>query len=229
MLYLVATPIGNLEDITLRAIAVLKQVNLIAAEDTRHAAILLRKYAIDTPLVSYYEQNEERRSSELLERLLRGEQLALISDAGTPLLSDPGYRLVQKALANDVQVVAIPGASALLTALTASGLSVNRFVFEGFLPKKKGRQTLLKKLAEEERTIVIYESPFRVIATLKDLLVNLGNRRCVCARELTKIHEEFIRGTIAEVLEHFHQHSPRGEFVIMVAGKEKKQKSLCNR
>lgn len=220
-LYLVATPIGNLEDITLRAIKVLKQVDLIAAEDTRHAAILLRKYAIETPLVSYYEQNEERRSRELLERLIQGQQIALISDAGTPLLSDPGYRLVQKALANDIQVVPIPGASALLAGLTASGLPVNRFVFEGFMPKKKGRQTLLKKLAEEERTVVIYESPFRLIATLKDLQINLGNRQCVCARELTKLHEEYVRGTIAEVLEHFSQHSPRGEFVIIVAGKEK--------
>lgn len=219
VLYLVATPIGNLSDITLRSIEVLKQVDLIAAEDTRHAAILLNKYTINTPVISYYEQNEERRSYELIEKLKTGAQIALISDAGTPLLSDPGYRLVQRAIEEKITVVPLPGASALLTALVAAGLPCHRFVFEGFLPKKKGRQTLLKKLAEEERTIVLYESPYRVETTLTDLLNYCGDRLCVCGRELTKLHEEFIRGRISEVLAHFQHQKPRGEFVIIVAGK----------
>lgn len=220
VLYIVATPIGNLSDITLRALDILRQVNLIAAEDTRHALILLKKYAIETPLISYYEQNEERRSAELLEKLLNGSQIALITDAGTPLLSDPGYRLVQKAIANTIPVVPIPGPSAILTALVGSGLATDRFVFEGFLPKKKGRQTRLRELASENRTIIFFESPFRVVATLEDLLQYFGERRCVCARELTKIHEEFRRGSLSELLAHFKINKPRGEFVIIVEGKE---------
>lgn len=220
MLYIVATPIGNLTDITLRALDILRQVNLIAAEDTRHASILLKKYAIETPLISYYEQNEERRSAELLEKLLNGTQIALITDAGTPLLSDPGYRLVQKAIANAIMVVPIPGPSAVLTALVCSGLATDRFVFEGFLPRKKGRQTRLRELASENRTIIFFESPFRVVATLEDLLQYFGERRCVCARELTKIHEEFRRGYLSELLAHFKINKPRGEFVIIVEGKE---------
>ena len=170
ILYLVATPIGNLADITFRAIETLREVDLIAAEDTRHAAILLRHYEIRKPVVSYYEENEKRRSQELLDKLSAGQNIALITDAGTPLLSDPGFQLVRRAIENDIQIVPIPGASSILTALMVSGLPTDRFTFEGFLPRKKGRMTRLNELANEPRTMVFFESPHRVLETLQDFL-----------------------------------------------------------
>ena len=220
-LYIVATPIGNLGDISFRAVEILKQVDLIAAEDTRHASILLNHYGIHTKRISYYDEIEESRSNELVEKLLQGLNLALISDAGTPSLSDPGYRLITKALLKEISVVPIPGASSILAALTASGLAIDRFCYEGFLPRKKGRQTRLRELALEPRTIVIFESPYRVLKTLKDLIENLGDRPAVAARELTKMFEEFKRGKLSDLLRHFNEHAPKGEFVILVEGNKK--------
>lgn len=221
ILYIVATPIGNLGDISFRAVEILKKVDLIAAEDTRHASILLNHYGIHTKRISYYDEIEESRSNELVEKLLQGLNLALISDAGTPSLSDPGYRLITKALLKEIPVVPIPGASSILAALTASGLAMDRFAYEGFLPRKKGRQTRLRELALEPRTIVIFESPYRVLKTLKDLIENLGDRPAVAARELTKMFEEFRRGKLSDILRHFNEHAPKGEFVILVEGNKK--------
>jgi len=223
ILYLIATPIGNLEDISLRAINILKMVDIIAAEDTRHALILLNRYEVRKTLVSYYEENEIRRSQELIEKLLAGQSVALITDAGTPLLSDPGYQIVRKAIENDVQVMPIPGASAILTALTGSGLPTDRFTFEGFLPRKKGRTTRLKELAIESRTMVFFESPHRVVKTLSDFLEYFGDRPVVCAREMTKIYEEFRRDPLSRLIEYFTVHQPKGEFVIVVQGNEQKR------
>lgn len=220
-LYIVATPIGNLEDITFRSVETLKSVQLIASEDTRHSSILLKRYGIQTKQISYYEQVEESRSSELVTRLLSGENIALISDAGTPGLSDPGYRLISKAIANNIPVVPIPGASSILTALVASGLATDRFCFEGFLPRKKGRKTRLQELAIEPRTIIIFESPFRVVKTLEDLHDFLGDRPAACCRELTKVFEEFRRAPISELIRHFSLTPPKGEFVIIVEGKRR--------
>jgi len=221
VLYLVATPIGNLGDITLRALEVLKTVDLIAAEDTRRTTILLHHYNIKKPLISYYEEIEERRSGELLVHLLNGQKIALVTDAGTPLLSDPGYRLVEKAIRQDVRVEAIPGASAILTALSASGLATDRFVFEGFLPRKKGRQTRLRELACEPRTIVLFEAANRLLKTLQELVEYFGDRQAVCARELTKIHEEYRRGKLSDILAYYSKKTPKGEIVIVMAGKSK--------
>ena len=202
VLYIVATPIGNLEDITLRALRVLKEVDLIAAEDTRHTRHLLDHYGIKTALTSYHEHNERAKAQNLVERLLRGDNIALVSDAGTPAISDPGYRLVVAALPAGIQVTPIPGAAALAAVISASGLPSDRFVFEGFLPaKKQEKKKKLQKLQSEVRTLIFYEAPHRLKESLQDLLQVFGDREIVVAREVTKMHEEFLRGTISAVSE----------------------------
>jgi len=217
-LYVVATPIGNLQDITLRAIEVLKSVDLIAAEDTRHASKLLNHYGIKTPRVSYYDEVEQSRSHEIVKRINKGLDVALISDSGTPGISDPGYRLINLALQNAIRVVPIPGPSAALSALVTSGFATDRFVFEGFLPRKKGRKTRLIELSQESRTIIIFESPVRLRKTLTDLAVYFQDRRIVIAREVTKIFEEFIYGTIPQLIHQFENCVPKGEIVIILEG-----------
>jgi len=221
-LYLVSTPIGHLQDITFRAVEILRQVDLIAAEDTRTSRVLLQQYAIQTPLTSYHEHNEQRMAPVLVNKLTEGGTVALITDAGTPGISDPGFYLVRAALQAGCAVVPVPGASAVLAALVASGLPCERFVFEGFLPHKKGRQKRLGELREDPRTLVFYEAPTRIERTCRDLLAALGDRRVVIARELTKKFEQIIRGQLAEVVEHLDRFPHKGEFVIVVAGASRK-------
>ncbi|MBL4694677.1 16S rRNA (cytidine(1402)-2'-O)-methyltransferase [Candidatus Gracilibacteria bacterium] len=217
MLYIVSTPIGNLEDITLRALRILKEVSHIAAEDTRHTKILLNKYEISTPLLSYHSHSSHHKVDKIIDILLNGKDVALVSDAGTPGISDPAYTLIQAAIENDIQITPIPGASAVLSALVMSGRPMDKFLYLGFLPLKKGRQTIMKALTEEKRTIVIYESPHRVIKTLNQLAEYLGaDREIAICREITKIHEEAFRGTFAEAIEHFTNKKPRGEFVFVI-------------
>lgn len=217
---LVPTPIGNLDDITLRAIHVLKAAHRIAAEDTRHSGMLLKHLGIAKPLTALHQHNEHARVAQLLQELLAsGETLAVISDAGTPAISDPGFLIVREALRLGIAVEALPGPTALIPALAASGLPTNRFVFEGFLPTKKGRQTRLQQLAAEPRTLVLYESPHKLLRTLQELSATLGaTRACAVARELSKLHEEFFRGTLAEAAVYFGKGTIRGELVIVVAG-----------
>ncbi len=217
-LYIVSTPIGNLEDITYRAVSVLSHVDLIAAEDTRTTSILLKHYNIHKPLISYYSYNEIQRTPELIQKLKGGVSIALVSDAGTPGISDPAYRIIRASLDEHIIVVAIPGASAVLPALIVSGLPADRFVFEGFLPIKKGRKTKLEHLATEERTIVLYESPHRILKTLRELQEYFGDREISVARELTKKFEEIIRGKISDAHSYFLSKSIKGEFVLVVAG-----------
>jgi len=217
-LYLVATPIGNLEDITLRALRVLKEVSLIAAEDTRTTRKLLARYEISTPLVSFHEHSPPARLAELLQALGQGD-MAVVSEAGMPGISDPGYRLVQEALAAGFPVVPIPGPSAVTTALAASGLPADRFVFLGFLPARaSARRKALADAASLPYTLVCFEAPHRLLETLEDALEILGDRRLAVARELTKVHEEFWRGTLSQALEHFRAQAPRGEFTLVIAG-----------
>jgi len=218
-LYLVSTPIGNLADISYRAVHILKNVDLIAAEDTRTSGVLLRHYEIKTHMTSYHSYNLKKETVKLVQKLSEGLSVALISDAGTPCLSDPGFNLVEACVEKKIPVVPIPGASALLAGLTASGLPVHRFVYEGFLPQKKGRKTRLTFLAEEERTIVLYESPHRIEKTVRELLEYWGERNVVMARELTKKFEEFYRGTLSSLLEHLQSGKVKGEIVLIVAGK----------
>ncbi|WP_020530973.1 16S rRNA (cytidine(1402)-2'-O)-methyltransferase [Flexithrix dorotheae] len=221
-LYIVPTPIGNLEDITLRAIRILKEVDGILAEDTRKTGILLKHLEISKPLSSYHIFNEHQTVKRIIERLHNGEKLALVSDAGTPVISDPGFLLVRECIANDIKVECLPGATAFVPALVNSGLPADKFIFEGFLPHKKGRQTRLNILAEEERTIILYESPHRLLKTLKQLGESLGTDRiALVARELTKIHEENARDTISELIKHFEAKAIKGEIVIVVEGKGK--------
>jgi 16S rRNA (cytidine1402-2'-O)-methyltransferase len=216
MLYIVATPIGNLEDITLRALRTLKEADLIVAEDTRHSHILLEKYEIKKPMISFHAWSDRAKLDEILAALRDGKNVALISDAGTPGISDPGYVLIKEAIEEGNQVVPIPGASAFLTALSASGAATHQFLYLGFLPVKKGRQTLLESLKEEKRTIVFYESPHRLLKTLHELDEKFGERPVIVAREITKIYEEFFRGTAKEAYGHFSAKSIKGEFVIIL-------------
>ena len=220
-LYLVATPIGNLEDITYRAVKVLTSVDLIAAEDTRKTKILLDHYHISKPMMSYYSYNEQARAPQLIEKLLAGQTIALVSDAGTPGISDPAFHIVQQALENGIAIIPIPGPAAFIAALVASGLPTDRFVFEGFLPLKKGRKTKFELLKSENRTIIIYESPHRIIKTLTDIQTALGNRHVVIARELTKKFEEIVRGAVSSVLTELTKKSPRGEYVVIIEGAAK--------
>ncbi len=217
-LYLVATPIGNLEDITYRAVRILKEADLIACEDTRHTRILLDHYGIDRPTISYHEHNEFSRTEELVERLKSGQSIAIVSDAGTPLISDPGYRLVNHALAEGVIVVPIPGASAILTALTASGLPTDTFHFGGFLPAKTSqRRKTLESVRGLECSLVFYETPHRILESLEDIAAVMGERPIVLTRELTKIHEEFLRGTACQVLGNLRERpSIKGEMTIVI-------------
>lgn len=219
MLYIVPTPIGNLQDITLRALEVLKQVDLILAEDTRNSIKLLNHFQIIKPLTPFHQHNEHLVLQHLINQLLEGKKMAMVSDAGTPGISDPAFLLVRECIKVGVKVETLPGATAFVPALVNSGLPSNRFCFEGFIPVKKGRQTLLKKLVEEDRTMVFYESPHRLIRTLQDFIEYFGtDRQCCVSRELSKLHEENARGTLSEVLLHFQQKEVKGEIVIVVEG-----------
>jgi len=219
-LFLVPTPIGNLEDMTLRAIRVLKEVDVILAEDTRTSGKLLQHFDISTPMQSHHMHNEHKTVNALVKRMLSGETIALISDAGTPAISDPGFLLTRACVENGIEVDCLPGATAFVPALVNSGLPNDKFVFEGFLPVKKGRQTRLKFLAEETRTMVFYESPHKLLKTLGNFVEYFGAERAVSiSRELTKLYEETIRGTAEEVLKHYTEKPPKGEIVIVVEGK----------
>lgn len=219
-LYLVSTPIGNLEDITLRAIRILGSVDLVAAEDTRRTKRLLDAHCIKTRMLSLHDHNKEKRGPELMERLVRGESVAIVSEAGTPGISDPGYYMVRLALAEKIPVIPIPGACSIISAIVASGLPTDRFLFEGFLPRKQGkRKKRLAELAGDPRTVVIFESPQRLVRTLEELRDHISNRECVVAREMTKRFEEFTRGTVKEVLAHYESRSVKGEIVILLKGK----------
>ncbi|KAM3093666.1 16S rRNA (cytidine(1402)-2'-O)-methyltransferase [Phormidesmis sp. 146-12] len=221
-LYIVGTPIGNLEDMTFRAVRILQTVDLIAAEDTRHTGKLLHHFQVKTPQISYHEHNQISRTPELLDRLQNGQSIALVTDAGMPGISDPGYELVKACADGGFVVVPIPGASAVITALSASGLPTDRFTFEGFLPaKSQARRTFLESLQLEARSLVFYESPHRLRATLQDMADVLGSDRSITlARELTKLHEEFWRGTLQAAIEHYKSRDPQGEFTLVVAGAE---------
>jgi len=219
-LYLIATPIGNLEDITLRALRMLREADLLAAEDTRRTRRLLEHYDISRPLISYHDHNKEHRSARLLEALRQGRSVALVSDAGTPGISDPAFYLVRLAIEHDVPVVPIPGPASPIAALVVSGLPPDRFVFEGFLPAKAGkRRARLRALAEEPRTIVLFESPHRLVRTLREILDILGDRPAAVARELTKKFEEVSRGPVSGLLERYAEKKPKGEIVILLAGR----------
>lgn len=221
-LFLVPTPIGNLQDMTFRAIEVLKDVDFILAEDTRTSGKLLKHFEITTPMYSHHMHNEHKTVEGIIEKLKSGQQVALISDAGTPAISDPGFLLTREAIANDLDVECLPGATAFVPALVNSGLPNDRFIFEGFLPVKKGRQTRFLAMAEETRTMIFYESPHKLVKTLKDMMTYFGEDRQVSvSRELTKMFEETVRGTLKEVYQHFDKKAPKGEIVMVVAGKGK--------
>ena len=218
-LYLVSTPIGNLEDITLRALRVLKEVDLIACEDTRHTRRLLDHFGISKPTISYHEHNEQKRAEELAERLSRGESIALVTDAGTPGISDPAYRIVAAAIERGVTVTPVPGATAMVAGLVASGLPTDSFLFAGFLPhRKQARRARLEELRLERATLVFYETPHRIREALLDVREILGDRRAAIARELTKLHEQFIRGAVSDLIAHFDANEPRGEMTLVIAG-----------
>jgi 16S rRNA (cytidine1402-2'-O)-methyltransferase len=215
-LFIVSTPIGNLGDITFRAVETLQSVSLVAAEDTRHSKKLFSHYKIHKPMISYYEHNKFARIPIIIDQLLNGNDIAVISDAGTPGISDPAYKLIREAIKENITIESIPGVSASLAALISSGLPTDRFIFEGFLPPKKGRKSRISKIKDEKATIILYESPKRLKRTLKDLLEVLGDRPAVVSRELTKLHEEIKRGTLSELLSHFKAKTPRGECVILI-------------
>ncbi|HKP31350.1 MAG TPA: 16S rRNA (cytidine(1402)-2'-O)-methyltransferase [Chitinophagaceae bacterium] len=221
MLYIVPSPIGNLKDITLRALEVLKDVDLILAEDTRTTSHLLNHYQINKPLTPYHQHNEHKVLQHLTDQLQAGKKMAIVTDAGTPGISDPAFLLVRECIRAGIQVETLPGATAFVPALVNSGLPINRFVFEGFLPQKKGRQTALKSFAMEERTMVFYESPMRLVKTLEDFVQYFGaDRQCSVSRELSKMFEENIRGSVKEVLDYFKEKGVKGEIVIVVQGKD---------
>lgn len=214
-LYLVATPIGNLEDITFRAIKILKEVDIIAAEDTRHTLKLLNHYEISKPLISYHRHNEDVKSSFLINKLLEGENIALVTDAGTPGISDPGEEIVKEAIKNNIEIIPIPGACALINALITSGLNTKEFAFYGFLPlNKKNRKNVLERIKKEDKTIILYEAPHKLINSLKDILENLGDIDCVIAKEITKIHEEFLRDNVSNLINEIVE--PKGEYIILL-------------
>lgn len=221
-LYLVPTPIGNLEDMTFRAVRILKEADIILAEDTRTSAPLLKHFGIEKRVLAHHQHNEHRASNEIIRFLKEGRMVALISDAGTPAVSDPGFFLVREALKNEIEVECLPGATAFVPALVNSGLPTDRFTFEGFLPVKKGRQTRLKELAEEDRTMIFYESPHRLLKTLEEFSEIFGaDRSASVSRELTKVFEETVRGSLMEIKSYFESHTLKGEFVICVKGKGK--------
>lgn len=219
MLYIVPTPVGNLEDITARALRVLREADLILAEDTRTTGNLLHHFEIKNAMLSYHKFNEHQTVAGIVDRLLAGQTIAVVSDAGTPGISDPGFLVAREAVKAGVEVQCLPGATAFVPALVSSGLPCDKFVFEGFLPQKKGRQTRINQYKEEERTVVFYESPHRIIKTLQQFFDAYGPERQICvSREISKLHEQHVRGTIGEVLAHFVENEPRGEFVIILGG-----------
>ena len=218
-LYVVPTPVGNLEDMTMRAVRVLNEVDLILAEDTRTSSVLLKHFDIHTPMTSHHKFNEHKTVEHLVERIQQGTTVALISDAGTPAISDPGFLLVRACVSRDIEVECLPGATAFVPALVNSGLPNDRFCFEGFLPQKKGRQTKFKELAAEERTMIFYESPFRIVKTLEQMAEYWGaERKASVSREISKKFEETVRGTLSELIVHFTENPPKGEFVMVVEG-----------
>ena len=223
ILYIVPTPVGNMEDMTFRAVRILKEVDLVLAEDTRTSGILLKHYEVKNALMSHHKFNEHGTSAGIVNRLLAGENVALISDAGTPGISDPGFYLVREAVRAGVEVQCLPGATAFVPALVSSGLPCDRFAFEGFLPQKKGRQTKLQSLKDEERTMIFYESPYRLVKTLQQFAeVYGGDRQVSVCREISKVHEESVRGSLTEVIAHFQEKEPKGEIVIVLAGRNSK-------
>ena len=223
-LYIVPTPVGNLEDITLRALRILREVDLILAEDTRTSSVLLKHYDIHTPLRSHHKFNEHQTVGVIKEKILAGQHVALISDAGTPGISDPGFLLSRTCAEEGIEVETLPGATACIPAIVSSGLPCDRFCFEGFLPVKKGRQTLLKALSTETRTMIFYESPYRLVKTLGQFMEVFGeDRRCSVAREISKVHEEHFRGTLAQAYAWYSEHEPKGEIVITLAGEPAKK------
>ncbi len=229
-LFLVPTPIGNLEDMTFRAIRILKEADIILAEDTRTSAPLLKHFGIDKKAYSHHQHNEHKATSEIIKFLKEGKNVALISDAGTPAISDPGFFLVREVIKNELEIECLPGATAFVPALVNSGLPTDTFVFEGFLPVKKGRQTRMKKLADEDRTIVLYESPHRLLKTLEEFAEYFGDeRQASVSRELTKMYEETVRGTLTEIKIHFENNILKGEFVICIAGKPEEKKAKADR
>jgi len=226
-LYIVSTPIGNLEDITLRALRILKEVDLIAAEDTRHTGLLLRHFGIQKPLTSYFEGNELKKREWILSRLKQGDRIALVSDAGTPGISDPGFRLIQMVIENQIPIIPIPGPSAVITALSVSGLPTDAFLFKGFFShKSKKRRDLLKQLEETKETLIFYESPHRLNETLKDILDTLGDREIVLTRELTKIYEEVLRGKVSEIQNQLAERKLKGEITLVISGKTRKERVI---
>lgn len=227
-LYLVPTPVGNLEDMTMRAVRILKEVDLILAEDTRTTSVLLKHFEIEKKMISHHKFNEHQTTESVVDRLKGGETIALVSDAGTPAISDPGFFLVRACVEADIEVECLPGPTAFVPALVDSGLPNDRFCFEGFLPQKKGRQTKLKELAEERRTMIVYESPFRLVKTLSQFSEVMGpQRRVSVSREISKVHEQTVRGTLEEVVAYFTEHEPKGEIVIILGGKpDEKDKSV---
>src|SRR6266481_562329 len=228
MLYVVATPIGNLGDITLRALEILKDVDLVAAEDTRHSGMLLKRYQIEKPLISYHEHNEAMRTAQLTERLAAGEKIALITDAGTPGLSDPGARLIRECIKRELPFTIVPGPSSILTALVGSGFSAEQFFFGGFLPVKNGqRQRELRAAAARDETSIYFESPYRLTKTLKAAIDVVPDRQLCVARELTKKFEEFRRGTAAELLTHYEAHPPKGEIVLLISEVDRPLRGRC--
>lgn len=230
ILYIVPTPVGNLEDITLRALRILREADVVLAEDTRTTGVLLKHYDIHNQLLSHHKFNEHGTTAGVIERLKAGQTVALVSDAGTPGISDPGFFLVREAVAAGIEVQCLPGPTAFVPALVASGLPDDRFCFEGFLPQKKGRQTRLEALALETRTFVIYESPHRLVKTLQQLADSLGSERRACvAREISKVHEECVRGTLAQLVSHFTDSVPRGEIVVVVEGLDEKASRQKNK
>jgi len=225
ILYIVSTPIGNLEDITLRALRILKEVDLIAAEDTRHTGLLLKHYGIQKPLTSYFEGNELKKKEGILSRLNQGDRIALVSDAGTPGISDPGFRLIQIAIENQIPVIPIPGPSAVISALSIAGLPTDAFLFKGFFPhKSKKRRDLLIQLAEVRETLIFYESPHRIAETLQDIVEILGDREMVLTRELTKLYEEILRGKVSEIQKQIGERKLKGEITLVISGKTRKGK-----
>ncbi|MFV0468454.1 MAG: 16S rRNA (cytidine(1402)-2'-O)-methyltransferase [Dysgonomonas sp.] len=221
ILYIIPTPVGNLEDMTFRAIRLLKEVDLILAEDTRTTGFLLKHYDIHNKMISYHKFNEHKTVAHIVDRLLNGENIGLVSDAGTPGISDPGFLIARECAKANIKVECLPGATAFVPALIASGIPCDKFCFEGFLPQKKGRLTRLQQLAEEERTIVLYESPYRVVKTLSQLAEHLGeDRYAATCREISKLHEETLRAPLKELIIHFTDKEPKGEFVIIIHGKE---------
>ncbi|MBR2638709.1 MAG: 16S rRNA (cytidine(1402)-2'-O)-methyltransferase [Bacteroidaceae bacterium] len=227
ILYVVPTPVGNLEDITMRALRILREADFVLAEDTRTSGKLMKHFDIQVPMYSHHKFNEHKTVGALVERIRDSEHhVALVSDAGTPAISDPGFLLVRECVKNDIQVQCLPGATAFVPALVSSALPSDRFIFEGFLPQKKGRQTRLNFLKDEQRTIIFYESPYRVLKTLTQLSEVFGNdRQAAAVREISKIHEECVRGTLEELIAHFKTNEPRGEFVLLVGGADEEKKS----